>query len=184
MSDHELTCSACPSACDGVGFDEALARLEPISLEEVVGSADLQVRKDVKYVIRPDELAPAPNSVIVRSAPHTRLLPEAAVAVTHGGHGTVMAALMHRRPMLVIPHGRDQGDNAVRITERGAGLMLPAAASAEEIRAALRRLLEDPAFAAAARRLGDAVAAEAEGATLVADLAALAAGRAAQGAAA
>ncbi|MCC6773127.1 MAG: polyphosphate polymerase domain-containing protein [Gemmatimonadaceae bacterium] len=57
MSDHELTCSACPSACDGVGFDEALARLEPISLEEVVESADLQVRKDVKYVIRPDELA-------------------------------------------------------------------------------------------------------------------------------
>jgi MGT family glycosyltransferase len=160
-----------------VGFSTSFQNHAGVLQRVIDAAAALPVRLLVTLggAIRPDEVAPAANSVIVRSAPHTQLLPEAAVVVTHGGHGTVMAALMHRRPMLVIPHGRDQGDNGVRLTERGAGLMLPAAASAEEIRAALRRLLEEPAFAAAARRLGDAVAEEAEGATLVADLEALAA---------
>ena len=58
----------------------------------------------------------------------------------------------------------------MRVTERGAGLSLPASASTAEIHAALRRLLEEPAFRAAAHRLGDAVAGEAEGATLIEDL--------------
>jgi UDP:flavonoid glycosyltransferase YjiC (YdhE family) len=62
--------------------------------------------------------------------------------------------------MLVLPHGRDQGDNAVRVTERGAGLALPANASVPEIRSALARLLDEPGFTSAARRLGDAVARE------------------------
>jgi UDP:flavonoid glycosyltransferase YjiC (YdhE family) len=100
---------------------------------------------------------------------------EAALVVTHGGHGTVMAALMNRLPMLVIPHGRDQADNAVRVTARGAGLALSRSASTAEIRTALERLLGEASFGAAARRLGDALAAEARAATLVEDLEALSA---------
>ncbi len=106
---------------------------------------------------------------------HTAVMPEAALVVTHGGHGTVMTALMHRLPMLVIPHGRDQADNAARIAERGAGLVLSRTATTDEILTALGRLLEDPAFRAAARQLGDAVAEEAKAATLVEDIEALAA---------
>jgi len=117
--------------------------------------------------IRRDELAPADNTRIVDSAPHTRVMPEAAAVVTHGGHGTVMTALVNRLPLLVIPHGRDQGDNAVRIAERGAGLQLTSSASTDQIRAALDQLLGDPDFAASARRLGDAVAAEAAQSTLI-----------------
>jgi MGT family glycosyltransferase len=121
------------------------------------------------------ELAPAANTVIVDSAPHNVVLRDAAVMVTHGGHGTVMTALMHRVPMLVLPHGRDQGDNAVRIAERGAGLMLAPAASTEEMRAALDRLLNEPAFRHAARQLGDAVAQEVEHSRVVEELETLAA---------
>jgi UDP:flavonoid glycosyltransferase YjiC (YdhE family) len=95
---------------------------------------------------------------------------EASAVVTHGGHGTVMRALLSRVPMLVIPHGRDQADNAVRITERGAGLSLMPDASVEAIRSACERLLNDPSFRAAAKRLGDRVAAEAENSTLVKEL--------------
>ncbi len=73
--------------------------------------------------------------------------------VTHGGHGTVARALRHSRPMLVLPHGRDQGDNAVRVTERGAGLALPPSASVADIRSALSRLLSESEFTDAARRL-------------------------------
>jgi MGT family glycosyltransferase len=120
--------------------------------------------------IKARELKPAENCVLVESAPHSQVMREAAVVVTHGGHGTVMRALLSRAPMLVIPHGRDQNDNAVRVTERGAGLSLMPDASVDAIRAACERLLSDPSFGAAARRLGDLVAAEAETSSVVPEL--------------
>ncbi len=88
---------------------------------------------------------------------------EAALVVTHGGHGTVAKALVHGLPQLVIPHGRDQVDNAIRVTHRGAGLSLESSASVEELRAALVRLLDDPAFAAAAAAFGERIRTEAAG---------------------
>jgi UDP:flavonoid glycosyltransferase YjiC (YdhE family) len=81
-----------------------------------------------------------------------------------------MRALLSRVPMLVIPHGRDQNDNAVRVTERGAGLSLMADASVEAIRAVCDRLLKEPSFRAAARRLGDLVAIEAENSSVAMEL--------------
>jgi len=122
------------------------------------------------------ELRTGENTVLVESAPHSVVMREAAFVVTHGGHGTVMRALVNRAPMLVIPHGRDQNDNAVRIAERGAGLALMPGASVGEIRAACVRLLNEPSFRTAARRLGDLVAAEAESSTVVQELEAAAAG--------
>ncbi len=120
--------------------------------------------------IKASALKPAGNCVLVESAPHSQVMREAAVVVNHGGHGTVMRALLNRRPMLVIPHGRDQNDNAVRVTERGAGLSLMPDASVEAIRAACERLLNEPSFRIAARQLGDRVAAEAEDSSVVTEL--------------
>jgi MGT family glycosyltransferase len=120
--------------------------------------------------LEPDEVQAGPNCVIVESAPHTIVMRDAALLVTHGGHGTVMRGLVNRVPMLVIPHGRDQNDNAVRITERGAGLSLTSDASVEAIRSACDRLLREPELRAGAKRLGDLVAAEAEGSTVEAEL--------------
>jgi UDP:flavonoid glycosyltransferase YjiC (YdhE family) len=111
--------------------------------------------------VRSVEVAASANVAVVQSASHDALMRQAALVVTHGGHGTVCRALAHGRPMLLMPHGRDQNDNAVRVTARGAGLSLSAAATVGEIRSALARLLAEPAFAEAAARLGAAVAADA-----------------------
>jgi MGT family glycosyltransferase len=124
--------------------------------------------------VKASDLRAAANCVIVDSVPHSHAMREASLVVTHGGHGTVMRALMSRVPMLVIPHGRDQNDNAVRVTERNAGLSLQAGASVEEIRQACARLLGEPSFKAAAKRLGDAVAADAEHSRVVEELEAVA----------
>jgi UDP:flavonoid glycosyltransferase YjiC (YdhE family) len=160
-----------------VGFSTSFQNHAGVLQRVIDAAAALPVRLLVTLgaAIRPDEITPSANTAIVASAPHNRIMPEAALVVTHGGHGTVMAALMHRLPMLLIPHGRDQGDNAVRVTERGAGLSLPNTTSTADITVALLRLLDESSFRTAARRLGDAVAQEAETATLIDDLVRLAA---------
>jgi len=120
--------------------------------------------------IKAGDLKPAANCVLVESAPHSQVMREAALVVNHGGHGTVMRAVVSRAAMLVIPHGRDQNDNAVRITERGAGLALMPDASTEAIRTACERLLNEPSFGRAAKELGDTVAADTENSTVVQEL--------------
>ena len=120
--------------------------------------------------IRPDEVRAAENVAVMESAPHNAILREAALAVTHGGHGTLMKILASGAPSLILPHGRDQEDNATRVAERGAGIKLPRTASVTEIRAALTRLLTEDTFTVCARALGAHVAADAANSPLVATL--------------
>jgi MGT family glycosyltransferase len=94
------------------------------------------------------------NVVAVPSAPHARVFPHAAAIVTHAGHGTVMRALAHGVPLLCLPMGRDQDDNAARVVARGAGLRLRPSARPPRIAAAVRRLLDEPGFRAHAADLG------------------------------
>ncbi|HYD85972.1 MAG TPA: glycosyltransferase [Vitreimonas sp.] len=121
-----------------------------------------------------EELRVADNVQLLASAPHSAVLSDAAIAVTHGGHGTVMKALAAGKPLIILPHGRDQEDNAVRVTERGAGLRLDRDADTEAIRAALSKLLLEPAYAHAAEALGAAIRREIETSPLLAKLEALA----------
>jgi UDP:flavonoid glycosyltransferase YjiC (YdhE family) len=97
---------------------------------------------------------------VVRSAPHSEVFPRADVVVTHGGHGTIIKALALGKPVLCLPGIRDQKDNAVRMTERGAGLALKPSASSTRIAAAVRRLLDEPRFAVAAAELGARIRSE------------------------
>lgn len=85
-------------------------------------------------------------------------MPEARVVVAHGGHGTVMKALAHGVPVLAVPLGRDQADNAVRVEVAGAGLRVKPTASVATYRKALGRLLDEPGFAAGAARMATAIA--------------------------
>ena len=118
----------------------------------------------------PGAVQGAPNVSVVASAPHRAVLREAALVVTHGGHGTLLKALAADVPVVVLPHGRDQGDNAVRVTLRGAGVALRRTASTDQVARAVRRVLEDPAYARRAAVLGAAVRHDAEHSTLVAEL--------------
>jgi UDP:flavonoid glycosyltransferase YjiC (YdhE family) len=137
---------------------------------DALAPLDARVLVSLGGSIASDELRLPANCVAVASAPHAVVMREAALVVTHGGHGTVMRALVSRAPMLVIPHGRDQNDNAVRVTERGAGLSLMPDATVDAIRAACTRLLRDPSFRVGAKRLGDLVARDAETSTVAEEL--------------
>lgn len=155
-----------------VGFSTTFQNHAGVMQRTIDALASLPVRVLVTLggSIDRSELRAADNCVLVDSAPHSVVMSKAAFVVTHGGHGTVIRALVSRVPMLVVPLGRDQADNAIRVTERGAGLSLPADAPLEAFRAACERLLTDASYRDAARRLGDRVAAEAEGSTVVREL--------------
>lgn len=159
-----------------VGFSTTYQAHEGVLQKVVDAAAELPVRVLVTLgQIATDAVRPAANTVLVPSAPHNAVMQQAALVVTHGGHGTVMRALKHHRPLLVIPHGRDQDENAARVVEHGAGLRLTAGATTEEIHAALKRLLGEAAFTKSAQRLGAAITEESKRVDVVAELEALAA---------
>jgi UDP:flavonoid glycosyltransferase YjiC (YdhE family) len=134
------------------------------SLRQVIAAlGTLPVRGLVTLgpVLKLEHFPTPPNVYVVESAPHSALYPQTSVVITHAGHGTTLRPLMAGVPLLCLPMGRDQADNAVRVTERGAGLRLPKDAPAADIAAAVRRLLDEPAFANAAHALGRRIAADA-----------------------
>ena len=98
------------------------------------------------------------------------MLRQAAAVVTHGGHGTVVRALAADVPLVVLHHGRDQADNAARVTARGAGLSVKRTASPAAIAKAVSRVLDDPSYRAGAARLGASIRRDAASGALVAEL--------------
>jgi UDP:flavonoid glycosyltransferase YjiC (YdhE family) len=100
-----------------------------------------------------------PDSVeVLAAADHDALLPESAAVVGHGGLGTVLRALAHGVPQVLLPLGRDQAFNAGRVEALGAGLRL---GPGEDIRAAVDAVLAARRFAAAAGAAAERIAAEA-----------------------
>jgi UDP:flavonoid glycosyltransferase YjiC (YdhE family) len=102
----------------------------------------------------------APNLRIERWVSHADLLPRCAAVVTMGGQATVLAALQAGVPLVVVPTTWDKPDNAQRVVEAGAGLRLsPRHCTPERLRAAVRRVLDEPAFRSNARRIAQQFAA-------------------------
>ena len=96
--------------------------------------------------------------------------------ITHGGHGTVMKALIAGVPLIVVPLGRDQPDNAGRVVYVGAGIRLRKNASADALRTAISRVIDDPRYRAAARHMAARLAAERDDNLVVDELEQVAAG--------
>jgi MGT family glycosyltransferase len=101
-----------------------------------------------------------PNITVERWVPHAEVLPEAALVVTHAGHGTVMASLAHGVPLVCLPMGRDQLDNAARTVHAGAGIRITPKASERRIARAVRAALARPTLTDGARRLARVIGAE------------------------
>ena len=122
-----------------------------------LGTLPVRALATLGPALDPADFSPPGNVHLVRSAPHGVVFGKTALVITHGGHGSVIRPLMAGLPLLILPGLRDQRDNAMRVTARGAGLMLERDATPEKIAAAATRLLAEPAFAEAAKRLGAAI---------------------------
>jgi UDP:flavonoid glycosyltransferase YjiC (YdhE family) len=119
-----------------------------------------------------------PNVSVLDWVPQADLLPEVDLVVSHGGSGTVLAALAAGRPQLVLPQGADQFSNARAVAGAGAGRMImPAELSADRIAADARALLDDAGVRARAGELAGEIAALPAPAQVARDLGRLAAAR-------
>ena len=128
----------------------------------VAALADLPVRGLVTLgpALRQQDITLPPNVWAEPYAPHVLVCPHADLVVTHGGHGTVITALNFGVPVVCVPMGRDQADNAARVVWRDAGLRCGSKADVTSLRQVIRRVLEEPGFRAGARRVAEGIASQ------------------------
>lgn len=101
------------------------------------------------------------DAVLVDHLPHAEILPASAVTVSHAGHGTVAASLAAGVPMVNLPNpAADQPALAAQVARLGAGIALDGeTATAADVADAVGKVLADPGYTDAARRLADVIAA-------------------------
>ncbi|MEZ5211369.1 glycosyl transferase [Gordonia sp. PP30] len=94
-----------------------------------------------------------PAGLVAGLGRQDRLLTRADLVICGGGHGMLAKSLSAGVPVVVVPGGGDQWELACRVRRAGAGeLVRPV--TREAVAAAVRRVLGDESYAAAARAIG------------------------------
>jgi MGT family glycosyltransferase len=135
----------------GTHNQEAGARFYRVLLDAT--GLDLQL----VLVAPPEMVGPVPAHILVSpSVPQLELLARCSAVVTHGGVNTVNECLALGLPMVLAPIRDDQPIVAGRVAAVGAGIQVRfGRVQSAEMAAALRSVLGNPAYRAAARRIGD-----------------------------
>ena len=111
--------------------------------------------------IDPAEFAPEPANIhIERYISQALILPKCDLVVSHGGSGSVIGALAHGLPSILLPMGADQPHNAARCVDLGVARVLDCIeATPATVREAVSNVLEDPGYRRAAERMRDEITA-------------------------
>lgn len=121
----------------------------------------------------PAALGPLPSRVRVeRFVPQAELLPHCSLVVSHGGSGSMLGALAHGVPLLLVPQAADQFDNAAVCAAAGVGrVLMPEEITPASVRAAADELLGNPSYAERAGEVAAEIAAMARPEEIVSMLA-------------
>ncbi len=126
-----------------------------------VAAARFLQRRAILIGMKADPDIDAPDILTLQYAAYSLVFPHAAVNVHQGGSGTVGEALRSGRPMLVVPYGWDQPDNAARVQRLGVGLHVARDAyTVDSAISALTTLLRTAHFINRAAEVRTQVAAE------------------------
>lgn len=155
-----------------VGLSTTYQRQEKIlqATLDALGELDVGAVASTAGQVDVAELRCPPNVVVHEFVDHHALLPDTDVMVTHGGLGSVAAALSRGVPLVCTPLGRDQLLNAQRVTHLRAGIDLGLEPGADDIAAAVRAVLADGSYRDAAGRVADESRRAGNQAAAVADL--------------
>nr|XP_032817145.1 UDP-glucuronosyltransferase 2C1-like [Petromyzon marinus]XP_032817146.1 UDP-glucuronosyltransferase 2C1-like [Petromyzon marinus] len=153
-----LYAGAGPHGVVVASFGSLVSSLPPRVAEEVARAFARLPQKVAWRHAGPRPLGLGDNTLLLPWLPQNDLLAHGATRafVSHGGEGGVYEAIRHGVPLLGMPMYGDQHDNVARLVERGAALSLGGrlhALTSDEFLAPLRRLLDEPRFGEAMRRL-------------------------------
>ena len=120
-------------------------------LLDALGEAEVGALVTVGRDVDPAELGDVPPNVRVeRFVPQAQVLPAASVVISHGGSGTLLGTLAAGVPLVLVPQGANQFENAARCERIGVAASV---APGEPIAPALAAVLAEPRYAEAARRV-------------------------------
>jgi zeaxanthin glucosyltransferase len=115
---------------------------------------DLQAVVAIGNYLKPEDFQGPENVVLIADAPQVALLKRARLMIGHGGGGGIRESLFYGVPMLLLPIGFDAPGNVARAVYHGVAVKADFEnSSAEELKQAIDKLLGDPSYAEAARRM-------------------------------
>ncbi len=135
---------------------------------DAVGGLRVRALLTAGPALDPRQLRIPDNAHSVPFVSHRTVLPHTTLVVTHAGWQTVNAALADGVPLVCIPDGRDQPDNAVRVVAAHAGVRAAKKSSPEKLRRVISAALEDRSIKQGAQEMAGALA-RSDGATVIAD---------------
>ncbi|MEN0086574.1 MAG: nucleotide disphospho-sugar-binding domain-containing protein [Leifsonia sp.] len=98
------------------------------------------------------------NARVAPYLPYDRLLPRTAVYVTNGGYGGIHYAMEHGVPVVAAGTTEDKTEVLARVAWSGVGVKLATnRPDAAAVGAAVRTVLDDPAYAERSARIGRAI---------------------------
>jgi UDP:flavonoid glycosyltransferase YjiC (YdhE family) len=100
-------------------FEQSVEAIEELGCRAVLLVGDRAQEGTIESIVRNRR-----RFFVTDYAGYSDLFPRAAAVVHQGGIGTVAHAMMAGNPMLVVPSGLDQPDNAYRIQRMGSGRVL------------------------------------------------------------
>ena len=124
-------------------------------IAEACGGLGLQVVMSLGGRRDPKMFVDLPgNPLVVREAPQLELIKIAAIVINHAGINTVLETLMEGKPMIAIPITHDQPALAARLSWLHVAEVIPEGRlSANALRSAVRRVLNDSSYSDAAREI-------------------------------
>ncbi len=135
---------------------------------DAVGGLPVRALLTAGPALEVDQLRIPANTHTAAFLPHRTVLPHAALVVTHAGWQTINAALADGVPLVCVPDGRDQPDNAARVVFAGAGVRVRKKTSPDKLRRVIAQALGDPALKRGAEAMAEALG-RSDGAVAVAD---------------
>jgi UDP:flavonoid glycosyltransferase YjiC (YdhE family) len=121
---------------------------------EALADEPVRVLATTNRAVPPAEVEAPANAQVVDWVSYSQVMPEAALVICHGGHGTIARALATGAPVLSCGSAGDMAENGARIAWAGAGLAIPRRlVGPGPVRWAVRRILGDQRFAARAGQI-------------------------------
>jgi MGT family glycosyltransferase len=146
-----------------VSFSNLFQNQGPLLQRVIDALALMKVRAVVTLgrTLESDALVGTNNVVVARFVPHSQLLRDASLVISHCGHGTTIKSLAAGVPMVCVPMGRDQDATAECVAKQGAGIVVsPGEGTVERLGAVIREVLDNGEYRANARRLAATFARE------------------------